>query len=114
MVLESVWGPCSTTSPVISWPTTHGLENGISPFMTCRSEWQTPHAANKYNQFNSIQSNPIQYDPKTEWEMSETLGFDEKFVGFGVRDAKVFDGKRFVGLPEHGATHVRRCLTGCR
>lgn len=47
IVLVSVAGPCSTTSPVISCPTTHGLANGSSPFITWRSEWQTPHAITK-------------------------------------------------------------------
>lgn len=45
MIFLSVRGPCSTTSPVISWPKTQGLLNGISPFITWRSEWHTPHAA---------------------------------------------------------------------
>lgn len=45
VILVSVRGPCSTTSPVISCPTTQGLANGSSPLITCRSEWHTPQAA---------------------------------------------------------------------
>lgn len=43
-VAGSVCFPCSTTSPVISCPRTHGMGYGWSLFMTCRSEWHTPHA----------------------------------------------------------------------
>src|ERR1700687_321951 len=37
-------GPSSVTHPEISWPRTHGVGNATSPFITCRSVWQTPHA----------------------------------------------------------------------
>ena len=35
--------PASTTSPLISWPSTAGVGNFTSPCITCRSEWHTPH-----------------------------------------------------------------------
>ena len=38
-------GPCAATVPETSWPSTHGVGKRTSAFTTCRSVWQTPHAA---------------------------------------------------------------------
>ena len=67
-ILLSVSGPCSTTSPVISWPTTQGLANGISPLITWRSEWHTPQAARNNN--HKITSQVCQTHPSFQWLLS--------------------------------------------
>lgn len=110
MILWSVSGPCSTTSPVISCPITQGLANGISPFITWRSEWQTPQAATNENfsiRILQIASTLIE-SVKSQKNGQEiyTLGFDENFIGFRPGDVKFFDGERLIGLPIHGSTHV--------
>src|SRR5262245_38381686 len=38
-------GATSATTPEISCPRTQGSGNDTSPFITCRSVWQTPQAA---------------------------------------------------------------------
>ena len=39
--------PSAATVPEISCPSTAGTGNATSPFSTCRSVWQTPHAATR-------------------------------------------------------------------
>jgi hypothetical protein len=120
--------PWSTTSPVISWPTTQGLEKGTSPFRTWRSEWHTPQAAHQAGEQHhvrrgcwessdqSVETNlhpPPQRlqsaTPALEWRSigkGGTFGLDEELAGLGSRHAELLQRERAPGLPEHGAAHV--------
>jgi len=113
IVFLSVSSPCSTTSPVISWPIAQGLANGISPLMTWRSEWQTPQATTKKDIYwhpkNKTKSTQITINKKSEgvWQLIKnfTFSLNKYFSSFRTRHLKLFNGNRLIGLPENNSTH---------